>query len=106
MTRKEYLEQYKGKDTHAVFREYYGQFVQPWMRDYLINRLGVDMLQKAYNADPHLNTIALRFWDNVPCPVQVHKHLKEMGDFITLASKVCIFKEAARMVVEEAEITT
>ncbi len=96
-TRQDYM---AGKCTH---REYYAQFVTPDIKQIVKQRIGLDAIQRS--ADPNLNDIPLGKWDvatGFPNRVLGHRQLKEAGDNCTLSSGVCILKEAARQLAEEA----
>lgn len=87
-------------DGPAAFRRYYGQFVCDQHKDILASRIGLDRLLAS--TDKHLNDIPLHLWDNLPGIVSASK-LKAAGDYLTLAGKVCIYKEAARQMIESAK---
>lgn len=84
-SREQYL---KGECTHA---NYYAQFVTGSAFQIVLNTIGRDRILKS--ADKHFNDIPLHLWDRLSFPV---KGLKEAGDYLTLAGKVCIAKEIAR----------
>jgi len=91
-TRQEYLE---GKVSH---REYHAQFVNETIKQNVLNHIGLDKLMKS--KDEHLNDIPLAIWDAIPV-YNVSPLMKEAGDYLTLAGKVCICKEAAKQIIEE-----
>lgn len=94
MTRKDRLE---NRCTH---REYYAQFVTEDIRRMVVDRFGMDRLQRS--TDPHLNDIPLQHWDalGVPFPRHIAEWMRAEGDFPTMAGWVCIAKEAARQAIE------
>ena len=91
-TRKQYL---ANECTHS---EYYGQFVDERTKNVLLRRVGRDRI--VASADEHFNDIELELWDALPA-LQSHD-MSAQGDFLTLAGKVCIYKEAARQIKESA----
>jgi hypothetical protein len=99
-TRQDYL---NNKCTH---REYYAQFVTPRIKDEVRKYFGVEQLKRALATDEHLNSIELHKWDALggyPARRLSGAALKEAGDGSTMATTVCILKEAARQIVEEAQ---
>lgn len=74
--------------THS---EYYSQFITPMARLIVVSAIGLDRILKS--KDPHFNDVPLHLWDRLSFPI---KNMKEAGDFLTLAGKVCIAKEIAR----------
>ena len=105
MKRQEYIgKAYENKEEAQIdHRKYYGQFVLP------IHKREAKELLKRYKHvewDEHLNNIPLSSWDSMRKmhPPETFAALKEAGDFMTLAGSCCIFKEAARQVIESGEI--
>jgi hypothetical protein len=94
ITREQYLKG-NGEQNH---RAYYSQFVNPSIKETVKNTVGIDALLKSN--DPHLNDIPLKIWDNMMTSGVNDKMLK-LGDYLTLAGKVCVLKEAARQLIEE-----
>jgi len=94
-TRKQYLD---GEVSH---REYHAQFVNGIIKANVLNAVGLDRLMSS--TDPHLNDIPLAIWDAIPV-FNVDKPMREAGDYLTLAGKVCICKEAARQIIEENKL--
>lgn len=86
-----------GKVTH---RDYYGQFVTPEAKAIVITSIPVELL--IASTDRHFNDIPLQEWDRMPAPRFLNEKMKRCGDYLTLAGKVCILKEAARQIVEDA----
>lgn len=84
-------------------QEYYSQFVTPWIKQLVVKSIGIERLLKS--TDPYLNDIPLREWDSLSFGFMISKEqLKKCGDFETLASKVCILKQAANMIINENRI--
>lgn len=60
-----------------------------------------DYIDGKNSTDKHMNDIPLRKWDSL----RIYPRdgaMKECGDYLTLAGKVCIAKAAARMIKEES----
>lgn len=92
-TRKDYL------DSNCTHEQYYSQFVNDQIKAIVSTFFGTKELKNAYAKDPSFNTIPLQQWDNLTYRFSCDKALKERGDYSTLAGKVCILKQAARMIV-------
>lgn len=93
-TRKQYL---NGECTH---REYYAQFVTEYIKETVLNQIGLDKILAS--TGDSLNDIPLSNWDMMrQLPRSTFDHLKESGDYMTLAGKVCICKEAAKQIKED-----
>jgi hypothetical protein len=90
-TRKQYL---AGECTH---REFYAQFVTDHVRNRVAVRFGRPRLEAS--TDPHMNDIPLAEWDTLG-PVGSKAKWDELGDFPTMAGRTCIYKEAAKQLVE------
>lgn len=93
-TRKDYL---NGVCNH---REYYSQFVTPQIISMVSGTFSLDRLQNAYEIDSHFNNIPLAEFDWLPLGNDSVKLMKEAGDYLTMAGKVCILKEAALQAIE------
>jgi hypothetical protein len=93
-TRQDYL---NGKCNH---REYYAQFVNESIKSMVKNNFGIERLRNSFTKDEYFNNIPLQSWDNLTYSVNCRKELESLGDFPTLAGKVCILKEAARQLIE------
>jgi len=92
-TRKDYMEK---RCTH---REYYAQFVTDEIRQHVAKHIGTDQLRAS--TDEHLNDIPLRRWDHLPLFYKSdHEKVRAAGDWISPAGAVCIYKEAARQLIE------
>lgn len=93
-SRKDYLD---GKCTH---REYYAQFVNDRTRGVVAQ--SITMSQLLASTDEHLNDIPLGRWDALPH--YVAGDMKAAGDWLSPAGWVCIAKEAAQQLIEEANV--
>ena len=93
-TRKDYM------DKRCTHREYYAQFVTDGTRQAVARSIGLDTLFGS--RDANLNDIPLKRWDNLMgiLTSSVNQGLHAVGDYPTLAGKVCIAKEAALQVIE------
>jgi len=97
ITRKDYLDNNQEPGAH---RAYYAQFVTDHEKTIVQRYIGMRDL-RADAGDPNLNGVALGRWDRLPAvSVEAAKRLKEAGDYLTLGGKVCIYKEAARQLLE------
>lgn len=93
ISRQDYID---GKFTH---REYYGQFVNDTIKARLLNYISKNQLLES--KDPHFNDIPLWMWDRIDNNyLGLTQAMRIAGDYITKAGFVCIFKEAARQIVE------
>jgi hypothetical protein len=97
--RKDYLED---KVDH---RAYFAQFVNENVKHAILDAIGLDRLRAS--RDPHLNDIPLREWDDLAggmCPTSSGlvnaRLLRETGEGLSLAGLVCIYKEAAKQLIE------
>lgn len=88
--------QYMNKE--CSHREYYSQFVNDHDKDSVIRLIGLKRLLNI--SDPHLNDIPLRMWDSLPSLKRHSDQLKECGEWLSPANKVCIYKEAAKQIIE------
>lgn len=91
-TREDYMTK---KCTHS---EYYGQWVNERVKQKVLNTIGEDCIRNS--TCPHFNDIQLKRWDELaggivylPYELQ-HMPVGERS----LASKVCVLKEAARQI--------
>jgi len=95
ITRQDYLE---GKATH---RQYYAQFVNGQTKIRLLAGISRERLLASTNEN--LNDIPLTEWDNLPTIFfEYDKKMSDAGDYLTTSGKVCIYKEAARQIIEGA----
>jgi hypothetical protein len=85
-TRKDYL------NNTCSHSEYYRQFITDntikIVKQYLFKEI-------KKSKDKHFNDIPLKIWDTIPLCC---KSLTPCGDYLTLAGKVCILKEAGRII--------
>lgn len=84
------------KCTH---REYHAQFVTDELKARVQSRIGLDQLLRS--KDEHLNDIPLKIWDSIKAPAGTIAKLEEAGTYLTLATQVCIAKEAAQQIIAE-----
>ena len=86
--------------TKEAHRKYYAQFVRP-----IHKKWAQSLLEKYKDVElgEHLNEIPLNHFDAFATrqPSEVHKHLREMGDYLTLCTNCCIIKEAMRQIIEK-----
>jgi hypothetical protein len=92
-SRKQYL------NGDCSYRGYYSQFVDDNVKQMVKDRVGIERLKKS--TDKNFNDLKLVIWDNVGLPWNISNQLKERGDFMTAADRVCIVKEAARQLLED-----
>jgi hypothetical protein len=86
----------------CTFSEYYQQFITEQTKRLVTSGIGIRKIKNALDkGDEHLNSIPLRHWDNLTFLFHCNEQLKEHGDFESLAGKVCILKETARMLADE-----
>lgn len=90
--RKRYLQ---GECTH---RQYYSQFVTKETKERLL--FHITKLEIMKSKDEHFNDIRLERWGRILALGGTNKKMQEKGDYLTLAGKVCIFKEAAKQIKE------
>ena len=95
--------QYLNKECNH--REYYSQFVNNAIIGIVDHSIGHDRIVNSTGS--HLNDIPLALWDRLAkysvCtfPVTANK-MRECGDYMTLSGGVCILKEAANQIRDEA----
>ena len=94
-TRQDYID---GKVSHA---EYYEQFVTEETKKNLLRHISQQELLASTNE--HLNDISLGRWDAIPATTGTTAAMKDCGDYLTQAGNVCIYKAAARMIIDEAK---
>lgn len=106
MNHTEYMKRNSScKDTYALHREYWGQFVTSYIKAMVLTRFRLELLQRSLPLDHHLNNIPLAQWDTLtgyPQSRLCQTALKEAGEGVSLSSGVCILKEAAKQIVEES----
>lgn len=104
-TRADYM------NKRCTHREYYAQFVTPYVRQIVSQRVGIDKLKAS--KDPHFNDIPLSVWDSfwvarVPggmCirpPMSITELLGLADEGNSASTGTCILKEAARQLVEQS----
>lgn len=91
-THKDYM------NSKCTYQEYYDQFVSDGIFNRLFCSFGLSMIKNGYLKDPNFNTIPLEYWDILNVTEYTKRLLEEAGDTLTLATKVCIFKVAARRI--------
>lgn len=99
-TRQDYLNK---KCTH---REYYSQFVQPWIKKVVLQRFSKDLLKRCIKEDKHLNNLDLKHWDSMEIGFlrnnsDIRNICRNLKDQYSISTGVCILKEAARQITEE-----
>ena len=109
ITRQDYM-----KDSSNMHRKYYGQFVNENVKRTLL--FTISKAELLSSKDEHLNDISMRKWDALggfafrgsemimkPTsiePVDI-KLIREAGEGVSASTMVCIYKEAARQIIEE-----
>ncbi len=92
-----------GKVSHA---DYYGQFVTLEIKAMVETALGYRL--RNYPHDEHLNDIQLAIWDNLAGSRKLarmqgdYRSTLNAGEDNSLATQVCILKQAARQIIREA----
>lgn len=89
-------------ERRAAHRKYYGQFVTPAIKALVLIRIGKDRI--VASQDPHFNDIPLNEWDNLAVLHQSSLAIPEENGkrYWSLGGGVCILKEAASQIREEA----
>lgn len=93
------LSQKHREKAEKLHQKYYGQLVTEGIKRVVKTAIGMERLLAS--TDPHLNDIPLKKWDDLYLPNI--PSMKPLGDYLTLAGKVCIAKEATRQLIEEAQ---
>ena len=93
-TKEDYL------NKNCTHRKYYAQFVTEDTKDRVKRNIGVDTLKEAYEEDEHFNSIPLVNWDIISTKPRLKIPMETCNDYLTPAGAVCIFKEAARQLIE------
>lgn len=112
-TRKQYMED----TSFRSHRKYYSQFVTKETKRHISLYFTKGELAKALKKDKHFNSIEIDTWDSIVSrtvttksgdqgftallPID-RKSMAEAGETATLSTLVCIAKEAAHMIVEDA----
>lgn len=106
MNRQEYMSadnltngRYDGSKGHDVHMQYFSQYVNSWITETVLRAIGMDRLLAS--RDSHLNDIPLELWDNLPMTQHIANKAKEFGDNTSLSTKVCVYKCAARLWLNE-----
>lgn len=86
-------------DNEITHEQYYRQFVTDETIRTVLRYYIKERLVKELNADKHLSGIKLDIWDRMPLNAATYK-MKDCGDRLTSAGKVCILKQAAKMIIE------
>ncbi len=105
----ESLPKYGTPESTEHHRAYYAQFVTPYVKALVKDRVGLSRLLSS--KDPHLNDIPLSEFDSIwvrytPSihirpPSAISALLREAGEGNSAATGTCILKEAARQLIEE-----
>lgn len=103
ITRKQHLNTVPAEGTDAEcqahHRAYYAQLVTPGTVSYVVACIGADNLRAS--TDPFFNDIPLERWDRLSRIMPITQGgFKRLDDYPTLASLVCVAKEAARQWLE------
>lgn len=88
-------------DGAAAHRKYFGQFVTPATVARVVSHIGAAALRAS--TDPHFNDIPLSKWDQLVQRLPGSAGFAKAGDYYTIASGVCLAKEAARQWIESQE---
>ncbi len=96
-TRKDYLNEC------CTHQQYYSQFISDYTRHAVRETLGIARIKSS--TDPHFNDIPLHLWDLIPIGYRPAQLMKQVGDTMTAAGKICICKEAARQLRDTGGIT-
>jgi hypothetical protein len=92
-TRQQYL------DKECTHRQFYGQMVTDATKWTVLQHIGMTRLLASEDAE-NLNDIPLGLWDALPATSAIGATVRATGDYLTLAGKVCVYKEAARQIIE------
>ncbi len=111
-TRQDYM---NDKVSH---REYYAQFVNEDVKRMVLNMFTLVELENAYRKDEYFNNLPMKKWDQLGgfvfnshtgemimkpttiSPVDI-KLIRELGEGVSASTMVCIYKEAAKQIVED-----
>lgn len=100
MTRKEYLDFSRTGDSFAAFHLYYGQFVTPYVKELVRERIGEDRIRAS--KDVHFNDIPLKLWDElIPCVrhgISVRNEDINGTRCVSMCECVCTLKTAAHII--------
>ena len=93
-TRKQYL------NRECTHREYYAQFVTEETKKIISHQIGLNNISKSTHES--FNDIPLDTWDSLPqLPQSTYRKMESLGDCITIAGNVCVYKEAAKQIKNE-----
>lgn len=100
MTRKEYLDFSRTGDSIVAFHLYYGQFVTPYVKELVRERIGEDRIRAS--KDVHFNDIPLKLWDElIPCVqhgISVRNEDINGTRCVSMCECVCTLKTAAHII--------
>lgn len=122
ITRQQYLNADR-KQNPNYHREYYAQFVNDAVKRAVLHRFSIHDLQQSLLEDEHFNTklTPIEAWDLLggfkfskttgatllqptsSDPIE-YKLLKEAGEGFSSSTAVCIYKEAARQILEKGGV--
>ncbi len=119
ITRQEYLKANRIENPN-YHREYYAQFVNDEVKRLVLSYFSKEILKQSYEKDEHFNTklTPIEKWDAMggwafskatgetlrrPTSAEPidYKLIKEAGEWFSSSTTVCIYKEAARQILEE-----
>lgn len=86
------------KNSAALHREYYAQFVSEVTLRQVEMTIGVDDIKSS--TDKYMNDIPLRRWDRLAATLHLARKPQELGEVNSHAVRVCVAKEAARQIKE------
>lgn len=93
-TRQQYI---NGECTHD---EFYAPFITKRMKQIVLQRIGMEQLNRS--EDEHLNDIPLHSWESLPYIYSVSIKYKQLtGDYLTVSGWVCLYKQAAKQLMEK-----
>lgn len=103
ITREEYIKGATGNESaEELHRRYYAQFVDEAMKQSVCIHIGRENILNS--PDFYFSGIVLRRWDAAVTAISMPvEKMREAGDFPSLFSGVCVLKEAARQIREEAK---
>lgn len=84
----------------CTHREYYAQFINKNTKQTVLHHIGLDRILAS--TDDAMNDIELNSWDVLPqISQETWRKMESLGDNMSMAGKVCIYKEAAKQIKEE-----
>ena len=103
ITRKQYLDFKGDKDDRATMHQaFYAQFASAGVVNFVAGQFGPEELINAYKADPLLNSIELKRWDDAARAVYPwidQELVKTTGQLWSLCTGVCTCKAAAMILI-------